>query len=34
LSTSIIDHLSDTEVKQLLAHNSKGAKLCGWRPSH
>lgn len=32
-SSEIIDKLSDHDVKQLLAHNLKGAKLCGWRSS-
>jgi hypothetical protein len=24
--------LSDASVSAILAHNEKGAKLCGWRP--
>jgi hypothetical protein len=32
LSDSAVDALSDAEVKALLAHNRKGAKLCGWKP--
>ena len=31
LSDSAVDALTDAEVKALLAHNRKGAKLCGWR---
>lgn len=27
-----VDVLTDAEVADILAHNSKGAKLCGWRP--
>jgi hypothetical protein len=27
-----VDVLTDAEVAALLAHNSKGQKLCGWRP--
>lgn len=30
-SSATIDALSDAEVKALLSHNLKGAKLCGWR---
>ncbi|MCX8572870.1 MULTISPECIES: hypothetical protein [Hyphomicrobiales] len=26
------DALSDQEVADVLAHNRKGAALCGWRP--
>ncbi|MBN9220405.1 MAG: hypothetical protein J0I79_20855 [Mesorhizobium sp.] len=32
LSAGTVDALSDVEVKALLAHNLKGAKLCGWKP--
>ncbi|UCI06242.1 hypothetical protein [Mesorhizobium sp. B1-1-8] len=31
LSGKIVDALSDEEARALLAHNRKGAKLCGWR---
>jgi hypothetical protein len=27
-----VDALTDAEVAQLLKHNAKGAKLCGWKP--
>lgn len=30
-SQQTINNLSDAEVSQLLAHNRKGARLCGWR---
>jgi len=32
LSAGSVDALSDAEARALLAHNRKGAKLCGWRP--
>ena len=32
LSAKAVDALSDDEARALLAHNRKGAKLCGWRP--
>lgn len=32
LSSQAVDALSDAEVKQLLAHNKRGVKLCGWHP--
>lgn len=32
LSDAAVDALSDQEVVALLAHNLKGAKLCGWKP--
>lgn len=32
LSAIAVAALSDTEVRALLAHNRKGAALCGWRP--
>ncbi|WP_192242994.1 hypothetical protein [Mesorhizobium silamurunense] len=32
LSGKTVDTLSDEEARALLAHNRKGAKLCGWRP--
>lgn len=32
LSASAVAALSDTEVRAILAHNRKGAALCGWRP--
>lgn len=31
LSSQAVDALSDQEVKDILAHNRKGAKLCGWK---
>ncbi|ESZ37391.1 hypothetical protein [Mesorhizobium sp. L2C067A000] len=31
-SAEAIAALSDGEVSQVLAHNEKGQKLCGWRP--
>jgi hypothetical protein len=27
-----VDQLTDAQVKELLAHNRKGAALCGWKP--
>lgn len=27
-----IDGMSDDSVAAVLAHNEKGARLCGWRP--
>lgn len=32
LSEQAIDALSDEEVRDVLAHNRKGAALCRWRP--
>lgn len=32
LTAEAIAALSDGEVNQILAHNEKGQKLCGWRP--
>ncbi|RWI60239.1 MAG: hypothetical protein EOQ93_02975 [Mesorhizobium sp.] len=32
LSATAVAALSDSEVKAVLAHNRKGAALCGWRP--
>lgn len=32
LSQSTVDNLSDQEVSAVLAHNKKGAALCGWKP--
>lgn len=32
LSAKAVETLSDDEARALLAHNRKGAKLCGWRP--
>lgn len=26
-----VDAMTDAQVKELLAHNRKGAKLCGWK---
>lgn len=31
-STAEIAAMSDARVAAVLAHNIKGAKLCGWRP--
>lgn len=32
LSSAAVDALPDKEVRDLLAHNRKGLKLCGWKP--
>lgn len=32
ISAPAISSLSDAEVRQILAHNRKGEKLCGWHP--
>lgn len=32
LSSQAIDAMSDDEVKDVLAHNRLGQRLCGWRP--
>jgi hypothetical protein len=32
LSDQAIAAMSDQEVDDALAHNLKGAKLCGWKP--
>ena len=32
LSAQAIDAMTDAEVTATLAHNRKGAKLCGWKP--
>lgn len=32
LSEATIDAMSDQEVKDALAHDRKGEKLCGWKP--
>lgn len=32
LSAESVDALSDEEVRAILAHNRKGAALCGWKP--
>jgi hypothetical protein len=32
LSDQAIAAMSDEEVGDALAHNRKGAKLCGWKP--
>lgn len=32
LSDQAVDAMSDQEVKDVLAHNRKGQKLCGWKP--
>lgn len=31
LSQEVIDAMSDSEVAAVLAHNRKGAAMCGWR---
>lgn len=31
-SPAAIDAMSDAEVSAALAHNRKGATLCGWKP--
>jgi hypothetical protein len=31
-SQAAIDALTDDQVRDLLAHNRKGAALCGWKP--
>lgn len=32
LSEATIDAMTDQEVKDALAHNRLGARLCGWKP--
>lgn len=32
LSHEAIDVMSDADVASVLAHNKKGATMCGWRP--
>lgn len=32
LAPEQVDQLTDTQVAELLAHNTKGQRLCGWRP--
>jgi hypothetical protein len=32
LSDQAIAAMSDQEIGEALAHNRKGAKLCGWKP--
>jgi hypothetical protein len=32
LSPATVDAMTDTEVAAALAHNRKGAALCGWKP--
>lgn len=32
LSHETIDAMSDAEVAAVLAHNRKGAAMCGWKP--
>jgi hypothetical protein len=32
LSQQAIGAMSDVEVREALAHNRKGEKLCGWKP--
>lgn len=31
-SVASIATMTDAEVEAIIAHNEKGAKLCGWRP--
>ncbi|MHA6686337.1 hypothetical protein [Mesorhizobium sp. A556] len=31
-SASTIATMTDAEIRDVLAHNVKGAKLCGWHP--
>lgn len=31
LSATAVDAMSDQEVKDVLSHNRKGQKLCGWK---
>ena len=31
-SAGTIAHLTDAEIRQILAHNRKGAALCHWKP--
>ncbi len=32
LTEELVDKLSDSEAKQVLAHNRKGEALCNWSP--
>jgi hypothetical protein len=32
LSGTVIDQMSDADVERVLAHNERGARLCGWKP--
>lgn len=32
LSPAAVAALSDAEVETILAHNKRGAALCGWKP--
>lgn len=32
LTDATIDAMTDEEVKDALAHNARGAALCGWKP--
>lgn len=32
LSGATVDAMTDAEVNAALAHNERGARLCGWRP--
>ena len=32
LSPAAVAALSDAEVENILAHNKRGAALCGWKP--
>lgn len=31
-SAAAIDAMTDAQVKDIVAHNRKGQKLCGWKP--
>jgi hypothetical protein len=32
LSEATVERMTDAEVEDALAHNSKGERLCGWQP--
>ena len=32
LTEAQIEQLTDAQVKELLAHNERGRRLCGWKP--
>ena len=32
LSAETVDRLPDEKVNDILAHNEKGERLCGWKP--
>lgn len=31
-TASQVDAMTDSQVRDLLSHNKKGQRLCGWRP--